>query len=235
VTTSPDCRFLEDRGLLVEQQGVNVDQHLASCPTCRENRRRIAALETALGQIPLPAPAGHWEQAVWSKLAARQASRPARWWGGHRPLAVASAAVVLGLSIGAGVWFVQDEGGADAPVHLAMRFERGAERTRGEGQATVGDTMVVEVSGLVAVTAELRIYRDDAGLALRCSAEPPCQRQGDRLLARWRVPAPGRYRILVATGAGPFPAPSGSYDEDASALQAAAGGATHLERSLEVW
>ncbi|MBC7978839.1 MAG: hypothetical protein H7138_27970, partial [Myxococcales bacterium] len=70
-------------------------------------------------------------------------------------------------------------------------------------EATVGDTLHVEVTELGA--GELRVYRDDQEVVLRCPGPPPCVRTAGRLAGELRLAAPGQYRAVYLT-----PAPTGA-------------------------
>jgi hypothetical protein len=222
------CSFFASEGLLLEEQGASVAEHLAGCLDCREDQRQMAALRAELGRLAAPASAPHWEQAVFASIAAAE-SQPRRrpWW---IAVPLVTGALVLAL-------FLTRRGApppaAPAPL-LAMQFEAGAERLRGEEQPTVGGLVSLRATGLAGAHRELRIYRDDAGLALRCSDQPPCLPQGDGLSARWQIPALGRYRVVVVTGPAPPPASGGSYQGDQAALRALPA-VTTVEGLFEVW
>ena len=179
--------------------------------------------------MPVPHSDSHWEQAVFAKIAARETSgaRRSRWW-----LSLSAAGIAVLFVVVLSLRSSPPEG--DPRPILAVRFQAGADRLRTEGQPTVGSSLLIEVAAIREPNAELRVYRDDVGLVLRCSTASPCRRRGDKLEARWTIPAIGRYRVMVAAGAAALPQPSGSYDQDAAALTAA-GGHWKLEELFEVW
>jgi hypothetical protein len=218
---SDACDWLERRGLLEEERGQSIAAHLEGCPACRERHADIERLRAALRAGPSAevGPRLHWEQRVWRRLEAPR-PRPSLWW-----LAIpAAAAAVIALFVGL-------RGGEPPQLALLVHPEKGPDPVRIRGPVGVGDLLVVEATG-VRGAAELRLYRDDAGLVARCSSSPPCTRRGSHLSARFPIPAVGRYRALVITG--PAPAPSGSLDQDLAALTRAA---IPVERAppVEIW
>lgn len=222
------CHFFQREGLLREEAGADLGEHLETCPQCRGEQRRIAAVRAELRALPLPSSSGHWQQAVFARVAASDLrGRPRRRWWLALPATGALALLLLLLG----------REGTPPPrtgaALLALRFEAGVERLRSGSQAAVGAQLVVQASGLSGAHRELRVYRDDAGLALHCSREDPCRPGEDGLSARWRLPATGRYRVLVLESESPLPWPAGSLDADRAALER--GKVKVLEETFEVW
>jgi hypothetical protein len=223
-----DCDRFDARELLRQERGEPPDPHLGTCAVCQQRLARTEALRRALGQIPIVKSTTSWEQAVWGKIATggRRPQRRRLWVG--LPVLLAAAGVIL---------LVRSQGRSPvegtAPV-LALAFEAGPERLRSGGPA-VGATVVVDGTAVQHDHAELRIYRDDAGLLLRCSTEPPCQRRDGRLGARFTIPAIGRYRVLLLQAPVPLPPPgTGGYDRDVAAVTSVQS-SVHVEQSFEVW
>lgn len=221
------CDRFDAGELLRQERGEPPDPHLGSCAECQQRLARTEALRQALGQIPIEKSTTSWEQAVWGRIATggRKPQRRRLWVG--LPVLLAAAGVIL---------LVRSPGRSPegtAPV-LALAFEAGPERLRSGGPA-VGATVVVDGTAVEHEHAELRIYRDDAGLLLRCSTEPPCQRRDGRLGARFTIPAIGRYRVLLLQAPVPLPAPGGDgYDRDVAAVTRVQS-SVHVEQSFEVW
>jgi hypothetical protein len=229
------CDRFDDRELLRQERGEpdsddssdSYDSHLATCPTCQQRLARTEALRRALGQLPVQASTTNWEQSVWARIdQGRGQRRRRRLWLGL-PVVLAAAGVLLLVRSPA-----RPPGEGGVPV-LALAFEAGPERMRSNG-AAVGATVVLDGAALQMAHAELRIYRDDAGLLLRCTTEPPCQRRDGRLAARFTIPAIGRYRVLLLQAPVPLPPPAGGYDQDLAAVTAAQS-TVHVEQSFEVW
>lgn len=82
--------------------------------------------------------------------------------------------------------------------------------------AAVGDTLVFTVRARVAT--ELRIYRDEQELTLRCPGFSGCSRRGRMLVARLPITAPGRYRALTVDPA-PLERPTGVLIDDLKACR----------------
>ena len=223
------CDQFDARELLRQERGEPPDPHLGTCPECQQRLARTQALRQALGQIPIEKSTTSWEQAVWGRIGAGGARKPQRrrlWLG--LPVLLAAAGVLL---------LIRSPGRSPvegtAPV-LALAFEAGPERLRSGGPA-VGATVVVDGTAVQHDHAELRIYRDDAGLLLRCSTEPPCQRRDGRLGARFTIPAIGRYRVLLLQAPVPLPAPGrDGYDRDVAAVTGVQS-SVHVEQSFEVY
>jgi hypothetical protein len=238
VTGEPaTCDFFDRRGVLLEERGQPLpDDHLANCPHCRQRQRQLATLREDLRRLPGPPSRPGWEAGVWAGIARRDqgqgATRAVRWiLGLGLPAAAAMAALLLWLRPPGG-----DPAGtpavSDRPL-LAMRIVPGAQKHRAAGQAAAGDELRVVVHSATG-NAEVRVYRDDVGLAVRCSDKPPCSRKGKSLELRWPLPAVGRYRVQVVGAPSALPEPEGSYDIDTARLMAVP---EHwkLEELLEVW
>lgn len=202
------------------------------------NHRRTVALRHELGRLTAPASAPHWEQAVFARIAEGegQGRRAGRWW---LSLPVLGGALLLALL----VW-PRGSSPDRSPPELAgpmltLRFqasEAPEDRLRGAGpgEAKVGALMEIRAAALVGKQRELRVYQDDRGLLMRCSDAPPCQIQDQALLARWKIPAIGRYRIVVLGGLASAPPSTGKYESDLAALKAQEQ-IQVLEETVEVW
>lgn len=95
---------------------------------------------------------------------------------------------------------------------ITVEIVRGRESRGGStSTAALGDTLQLTVRDRG--TTELRIYRDERELVMRCPGDPGCARHGRQLFARLPLTAPGRYRALTLEPA-PRQAPSGSMVDD---------------------
>jgi hypothetical protein len=195
------CAWFEREGVLAEERGLPLDEHLAGCAECRQRQGEIAELRGDLARVVGPGPRDGWQREVWRRIERVPRRRGIVLWVAV-PLA---AAAVLFLVLG------RHRALEPAELQLALHMERDPQRPRTRGDAGVGDTVVIAASGLGA-GGELRIYRE--GLLFRCSGPPACERTQDRLTARWKVPALGRHRVVVLGGPAPL---RGSLDEDLAA------------------
>lgn len=85
---------------------------------------------------------------------------------------------------------------------LTRVVHRAGSRAGLGNDATVGDTLHVEVNE--PGPGELRVYRDDQEVVMRCPGPPPCVRSARRLEGELRLAAPGQYRAVYL-----MPAPTG--------------------------
>jgi hypothetical protein len=196
----------------------------AASPPSPETERAYQRLERALAQLPLvdPREAGHddgWQEHVLAGLPAdagvvpitsARRHRAVRWALATAPALAAAAAVAI---------FVWPTRGAE----LDVAIERGAAAVRSADGARVGD--VLRVTGRVGA-GELRIYRGERALVLRCPGDSACVASGSGADRAWtvevRLPAPGRYHVVRFIGAGAGE-PTGLLDGDmAAAMQAGA-------------
>jgi hypothetical protein len=227
VSDEERCRFFDREGVLREEAADNIEEHLASCRLCQQDQRKVAAVREELRRVALPSASGHWEQAVFGKIAAREGAQRRR----RRLLMVVPfmTATVFALFL----WRRPGKGPDDAAPLLAVRYEPGAVQMRAGDQPTKGATMIVSATGLRARYSELRIYRDGVGLALQCTDQAPCARQADGVLARWTIPAEGTYRLVLISSAAAVPPAAAGYERDLVAARAA--GAAVLEELVEVY
>jgi hypothetical protein len=170
---------------------------------------RLKAMIRALPEMT--APAG-WEAEVMAAMAqpARGRVRAARW-------------IALGVALAAGVavalWWRHGAGSESTVTDgaIAVRvIHRGGSRTlpAGDGiDAALGDVLRVEAAG---AGGELRIYRDDQELVLRCPGADGCTRGPARWIGELRLQAPGVYRAVYLAPLQENP-PSGSLERDLAA------------------
>jgi hypothetical protein len=219
------CDRFEREGLLRMEQGLPLEPHYAECPDCAAARRAHESLARrigALGQDELPA--SGWEQRVREALQARPA--PRRFW--PRPWltvpVTALAAVVLAV---AGTHLLRPTAAA-----LAVSTRGDPRTTLRGGPVSPGDVLTLEAQTGGASYAELRVYRDDTEIVLRCSTTLPCRRSGRRLSAELTLPAIGLYQPVLLLAARALPVPRGSLDRDGADVLDA-GGQFILGREVE--
>lgn len=218
------CDRFEREGLAEAEDGSPSDAHVATCPECQRMKRVHERLRKG---IPAAAarhdPPPGWEGRVWGRIAERR-RRPPRILR-LVPAGLAAAAAVVAVAFWArprpaggpefmvAVDLPQDTArrGADAPIGSRMRLD-----------APAG-----------APFAELRVYRDDTVLELRCSTEPPCHRQDGRVRASLALSVPGSYQPVLVRSERPLPAPTATLDLDAEAALNA-GARVELGRPVRV-
>ncbi len=210
MTDDATCDRFEREGLLRLEQELPLDPHFDSCPACREARaayQRLGAEIAAAAADHEPPP--YWQTRVWARIESRAARRRRRrWFLWLAPPAAAVMAIALRI-------------GMLAPgVGLEVTVEPGDSVRRGVA-AQPGDRLVLEAHTDGAPNAELRLYRADRELVLRCSTAAPCERRGDHLRASIVLPAIGSYQPLLLLSREPLPAPtSAGLDRDAEAALA---------------
>ncbi len=202
------------------------DPHLADCPDCAGAKRQYRRLEAALAEVGAEdAPPTDWREKV--RLAAREeeaseprpatslGSRPSRW----LPFGLAAAASI------AAVWLVVRPPGIE-PGALNLTYAEGSGPERRSAEVVPGTTVQLAAGVAADDVAEIRIYRSDRDVVLRCSTEPPCRRERRALRLDWKVEEPGSYQpVLFLDTAPPWPS-LGSLDSDVGAVFDAGGDAT---------
>jgi len=81
----------------------------------------------------------------------------------------------------------------DTPVTRIVRIV-GSRHGDATSDAAIGDVLQVAVAG--GTHGELRIYRDDREVVLRCPGQAGCTREPGRLSAELPLTGPGRYRAV---------------------------------------
>jgi hypothetical protein len=210
VTDPAPCNRFEREGLLALEQDRPLDRHFDACPACREARTAYERLGTAIataadGLEPRP----DWQARVWAEVARRGASKRRPWWSGWLVPAGAVAALALVL---AARWLTP----AAAPG-LTVAVLPGDSVRRG-ATAQPGDRLDLRAVTGGAGHAELRVYRDDSEIVLRCAEEAPCRRRGGRLEASLVLPSIGSFQAVLLTSDSAIVPPTGlGLDADAAA------------------
>jgi hypothetical protein len=213
------CDRFEAEGLLLLEQGLSLDEHFATCADCLAARaayERLRAELAALGAEDEP-PVG-WQARVWDRLDHRRERRERRrprwpgWRGWMVPVGVGLAASLAAL------FLIRPPG--PQPPSLLAEVQAGATVRRG-GEAQPGDLLRLTAATGGARHAELRVYRNDTELVLRCSTDRPCTRRGEELRAAVLLDAVGRYQPLLMRAESPLPPPVSNLEKDTSAALAA--------------
>jgi hypothetical protein len=204
--------------------------HLASLPDspvpASWNDDVLAAIRA--GEQPRPLATSSVEAAPAPPVLADTPSSIAERRAARTPVArrgrIAAAGVLAAAAVLA-IWLVARRPVAGPQgLRVSVLHYEGNRASAAAGEAALGDVLVVEVG--TAEIDELRIYRDDQELVLRCPAsvnssgttlrEATCEHRSGLLIGRLRLAAPGRYR---AVGLRPAPAstPSGDLAADLEA------------------
>jgi hypothetical protein len=220
------CDRFEREGLLRLEQGLPLDPHFDSCAECLATRAEYERLHAGIHDLGR-AHTGRadWQARVFAGVArvAEQRSRRRRWWLWVAAPLAAAAAALLALSLRAPQ--------AGPALAWALRRPGQSEAMRSE-HARPGDVLDVNIHTGGAAHAELRVYRDDQALLVRCTDQPPCARSGDEITAAVTLDERGRYQIVLLHGQQPLPAPGAHLDDDLARARAA--GASVVLRELDV-
>jgi hypothetical protein len=226
-TPTAPCDRFESEGLLRLEQGLPLGDHFETCPDCLAAR---AAYDRLCNEIAAAGeqhePPAHWQSRVWATVEARR-KKPFRSWRWLWVPAGAAAAAVLILLV--------TLCGPEEPALAALRveIEAGPGAVRRGGETHPGDRLVLRATTGAARYSELRVYRHDTALVLRCSTAPPCLRKDNELRATLLLDAPGSYQSLLLLSAKPLPEPSSDLDRDSGAALAA-GAEALLGREIRV-
>lgn len=232
------CNRFEEEDLLLQEQGLPLDEHFATCASCSATQAEYAWLRAGLSALDRESTGrSDWQARIWAGVTRRQSRR--RWqklWWAAAPLAVAAAAllVVGHLGVASSDAPAPRGAGGDVLPSLAYTIHPTSQNTgpmRGD-HAKPGDTLAIEIDTGSAAYAELRVYRDDSDLIVRCDDEPPCNRRGRVITASVVLDARGHYQIAFLHGERPLPAPAPALDRDLA--EARAGGATVDLREIDV-
>lgn len=201
------CERFEDEALLLLEQGQPLDEHFSSCPDCLAARAAYDRLRNGLshlGEEDQPAP--DWQARVWERIDRRQKRR---WWPRWiAPVGIAAMAAMAALFL---IWIP-----GQRPAGLQVGIETGTTVRRG-AEAQPGDLLRLTATTGGARYSELRVYRNDEELVLRCSTEPPCSRRRGELRASVTLDGVGRYQPLLLISESPFPNSSSDLDADTDA------------------
>ncbi|HET9768095.1 MAG TPA: hypothetical protein VFS60_14670 [Thermoanaerobaculia bacterium] len=223
------CRRFEEEALLRIEQGLPLDEHFTTCPDCLAARAAYDRLRTGIASLDAALePPARWQARTWQRIEERRARRR-RWvpWTLVGALAAAVAAFAL-------LRTPTDLAAASLRVELEAH---GAVR-RGD-EAHPGDRLRLRASTGGADYAELRVYRDDRELVLRCTGDrPPCTRSrgpmgGGSIRGQIELQMVGRYQPLLLVGPRPFPVAGAGLDADVAAA-VASGAEVRMGRAVDV-
>jgi hypothetical protein len=216
------------------EAGQPLPPHFATCPDCLKARATYERLTKVLSAPGAPLETEKWEAGVWEKIlhpeAVHRTLAARAGWRNRWLAAAAAAAVLVGV-----VETVRRQGTKQASqTLLALRLE-GARHpgsgTRGtpdrpvhhpppDSRGTIylqpGDELVFDAGIGAARYAEIRVYREDRELRLRCP--PGCKREGERITGRFTLPAIGRYQVYVVASDDPLPEPAPTLAADTERL-----------------
>jgi hypothetical protein len=204
------CNRFETEGLLRLEQDLPLDEHYTTCPDCAAALQAYERLRTGiagLGADDEPPPG--WQARVWKRIEERQERRKRHGWWLRLALPAAVGAVAASLLA---IFLLRPVPPA-APPSLLAEIEAGATVRRGT-EAQPGDLLRLTATTGEAPYAELRVYRNDAEMVLRCSTVAPCARQGTSLTATLALDGVGRYTPLLLHSGKPLPAGGGDLDTD---------------------
>ncbi len=231
------CKRFDEEGLLLLERGAALGEHYDECPEClaqrRLHERMLATMAAPSADDDHVPPA--WEQRLRAALAremeamtpapapppvAPQTMRPPRPWAPWRWASLGALATAATTT----AWMlVSPLLRAPLPPSLAWTVAA-ASPLRRSAEVQRGSTLRFEATTGGHAVSEIRVYRDDDKQpVLACSAEAPCRRDGERLVAEWRVDGYGLYRVRLLVSRRPIPPPGQGYDRDtAAALDAGA-------------
>lgn len=190
------CERFEQEALLLLEQGQPLDEHFSSCPDCLEARAAYDRLRGGLSALGKEdEPSADWQARVWEEIDRRKERRRrwSPWW--IAPVALAAMAALFLI------WIP-----GQRPAGLRIEIEAGTTVRRG-AEAKPGDLLRLAATTGGARHSELRVYRNDTELVLRCSDEPPCSRRRGELSASVALDGAGRYQPLLIVSEEPLPAP----------------------------
>lgn len=207
------CDRFETEALLLLEQGQPLDEHFSSCPDCLQARAaydRLRERISSLGKEDEPAP--DWQARVWERIEKRKERRRrwSPWW--IAPVGITAMAALAALFL---VWLP-----GRTPAGLRIEIEAGTTVRRGASAAESphpGDVLRLEAATGGARHGELRVYRNDTELILRCSTEPPCIRRRGELSASVVLDGVGRYQPLLLLSKDPLPDVASDLDTDTDA------------------
>jgi hypothetical protein len=219
------CDRFERERLAAVEDGAPPDEHEQACADCAEARRKyhgvgeLVAAASADRELPAA-----WFDATLAMIRARpQRRRRQRLLVGATGMFAAAAAAAL-------LWWPH-HANRDTPPLLAIRVERSGAPLRGDAPHP-GDLLVVRgQAGRRHV--ELRVYRADHQVVLRCAAELPCHRSGDAVEASVALIEAGRYRAVLLSTDRPLPPADATLDQ-AAAQVSEDGGAATLSEPIDV-
>lgn len=216
------CDRFDREAVLLLEQGEPLPEHFSSCPDCLAARAAHDRLREGLSAVGEEhRPPANWQARVWERIEARR-QRRRRW----RPWWTVLAGVAALLA------FLLVRLPGQGPPGLQVEVESRPGVRRGV-EARPGDLLRLAATTGGARHAELRVYRNDVELVLRCSTERPCSRRGAGLSAALVLDGVGRYQALLLLSRDPLPSAASDLETDTRAALAA-GADVELGREVSV-
>lgn len=207
------CQRFEEEALLLLEQGQPLDEHFSSCPDCLEARAAYERLRGGLISLGREdEPSADWQARVWEQIERRKERRRrwTPWWS--VPVGITGLAALAALFL---LWIPgRTPAGLRTEIESGTTVRRG---TPGEQLAQPGDLLRLAATTGGARHSELRVYRNDTELVLRCSTEPPCSRRRGELSAAVVLDGVGRYQPLLIFSEEPLPDAASDLDADTDA------------------
>jgi len=211
--SEPPCDRFEREGLARWDNGAPPDDHERGCDACQRARARYTRIAKAFMDLPASEPPPGWQERVLERVdreRERNKRPPVRWtWVLAAALLAVAAIVVLRRP--------REEA-------LALRQEviHAASGRRADSAAT-GDRLRLRATLGSAAHAELRVYRGERELVLRCPGDSRCSAERGSIGAELTLESRGSYRVMVLSAETPLSTPRGSLDDDARAAHALGG------------
>jgi hypothetical protein len=220
------CDRMQGERLIAVEDGAPPDDHELACADCAEARRKYLRI----GELTAGAHAGRelpsaWFDATLAMIEARPQHRR------RRRLAIGAAGLLTAAAALAVLLWPRHHGGDTAPV-LAVRIDRGGAPLRGSAPHP-GDLLVVRARAEGRRHIELRVYRADRELVLRCAEGLACSPSGDSVDASVALAEAGRYRALLLATDRELPPPDATLDQ-AAAQVGDHGGVATLSEAIDV-
>lgn len=213
-----DAQHFESEGGLARfVSGAAPSDHEKTCDICKAERARYAALGEAIARLPGDEPPPGWQDRVLRAIdpkpheahtLLRAPSTARRGW-----LVLAAAAAIL-VAL-----FVVVPTRRAPREELALRQEIIAASGARAEMATIGDSVRFAATSGAAPSVELRVYRDENELVLRCPGAHGCSVRDGLTIAELKLTTPGTYRAVAIVGQR-LPPVAGSIDEDVRAARA---------------
>ena len=203
------CDRYEREALELIEAGQPLPEHFSTCPDClaaaaayRRLRSDLSALDTET------APGPDWKSRVRERIAEGEGNSTV----GRRvaaALALAAGLLVIVLLVR------PDPGPIDETLTVEVSRPQDAAVLRGS-EAQPGDRLRVTATVDPERVVELRLYRDDRDLLVRCTDQPPCVREGDTIRLEIPLETVGRYQTILLTSSpgDSLPDPAGALDAD---------------------
>lgn len=216
------CDRLERERLIAIAGGAPPDEHEQACADCTQARltyQRVGErVATAGAGRELPAA---WFDATLAMIQSRSRRRR------RQRLAIAAAGMAAAAAAALVLWPHRDASPEIAPL-LAIHIDRSGAPLRGSAPHP-GDLLVLRGHGIGRRYLELRVYRADREVVLRCADELPCRPHGDVVEASVALAEAGRYRAVLLSSDRALPPPDATLDQAAAQVSDAGGVATVSE------